>query len=318
VNFDLPWAIIRLVQRVGRVDRIGQQAETIHCYSFLPAEGVERIIHLRSRVRQRLRENAEVVGSDEMFFEDDHDEQAIVDLYNERAGILDGEPDDEVDLSSQAFQIWQNATKENPALRKAVEELPDVVFSAKAHVSQPGQPPGVLVYVRTAEENDALAWVDENGRSISESQFAILKAAECTPDTPALPHHPKHHKWVHVGVRQIAQEEKAVGGQLGSTRGARYRVYERLKRYLDQIKDSLFETEDLRRTIDDIYKYPLRETAKDAINRQLKSGIGDEALAELVITLRDEDQLCITEDNRETQDPRIICSMGLIAQEGGE
>jgi hypothetical protein len=121
-----------------------------------------------------------------------------------------------------------------------------------------------------------------------------------------------------VGVRQIAQEEKAVGGQLGSTRGARYRVYERLKRYLDQIKDSLFETEDLRRTIDDIYKYPLRETAKDAINRQLKSGIGDEALAELVITLRDEDQLCITEDNRETQDPRIICSMGLIAQEGGE
>jgi superfamily II DNA/RNA helicase len=29
VNFDLPWAIIRLVQRAGRVDRIGQQAEEI-------------------------------------------------------------------------------------------------------------------------------------------------------------------------------------------------------------------------------------------------------------------------------------------------
>ena len=27
VNFDLPWAIIRLIQRAGRVDRIGQQAE---------------------------------------------------------------------------------------------------------------------------------------------------------------------------------------------------------------------------------------------------------------------------------------------------
>ena len=40
VNYDLPWAIIRLVQRAGRVDRIGQEAEQILCYSFLPAEGV--------------------------------------------------------------------------------------------------------------------------------------------------------------------------------------------------------------------------------------------------------------------------------------
>src|SRR5262249_46696365 len=63
VNYDLPWAIVRLIQRAGRVDRIGQQAERIQCYSFLPANGVERIIRLRSRVRQRLQENAEVVGT---------------------------------------------------------------------------------------------------------------------------------------------------------------------------------------------------------------------------------------------------------------
>ena len=56
VNYDLPWAIIRLIQRVGRVDRIGQMAEEILCHSFLPAEGVERIIDLRGRVRERLRE----------------------------------------------------------------------------------------------------------------------------------------------------------------------------------------------------------------------------------------------------------------------
>ena len=51
VNYDLPWAIIRLVQRAGRVDRIGQKSEKILCYSFLPADGVERIIRLRARVR---------------------------------------------------------------------------------------------------------------------------------------------------------------------------------------------------------------------------------------------------------------------------
>src|SRR5690606_24553087 len=81
VNFDLPWALIRLVQRAGRVDRIGQQASAILCYSFLPAEGVEKIINLRGRVRQRLEENAEVVGSDERFFEDSEAPQELLDLY---------------------------------------------------------------------------------------------------------------------------------------------------------------------------------------------------------------------------------------------
>ena len=68
VNYDLPWAIIRLIQRAGRVDRIGQTAEEILCHSFMPSDGVERLINLRGRVRDRLRENAEVVGTDEAFF----------------------------------------------------------------------------------------------------------------------------------------------------------------------------------------------------------------------------------------------------------
>ena len=89
VNYDLPWAIIRLIQRAGRVDRIGQQADNILCYSFLPADGIERLIRLRTRVRTRLDQNAEVVGTDEAFFEDE-DERAVRDLYHEQAGILDG------------------------------------------------------------------------------------------------------------------------------------------------------------------------------------------------------------------------------------
>ena len=130
VNYDLPWAIIRLIQRAGRVDRIGQQADTIFCHSFLPAEGVERLIRLRARVRRRLHENAEVVGTDEAFFEDE-DQQAVLDLYNEMAGVLDGDDEAEVDLSSYAYQIWKNAITADPSLRKEIEDMPSVVYSSK-------------------------------------------------------------------------------------------------------------------------------------------------------------------------------------------
>ncbi len=314
VNYDLPWAIIRLVQRAGRVDRIGQNSERILCYSFLPADGVERIIRLRARVRQRLRTNAEVIGTDEAFFEDDRNDDVLLDLYNEKAGILDGDEETEVDLASYAYQIWKNAITADPKLQKAIPELPAVVYSTREHSPTDQQPEGALVYLRTASDNDALAWMDKSGASVTESQYAILKAAECKPGTPALPRQEKHHELVQKGVELIVKEERSVGGQLGNARGARFRAYERLKRYSEEIKGMLFDTEDLRKAIDEIYRYPLRESAKDSLNRQLNSGITDEKLAELVIALRTDDRLCIITEEGKAHEPQIICSMGLSAK----
>ena len=316
VNYDLPWAIIRLIQRAGRVDRIGQKAGEILCHSFLPAKGVERIIDLRGRVRARLKQNAEVVGADEAFFEDEDDDQAIVNLYHERAGILDGDPEGDVDLASHAYQIWKNAISAEPSLEKAVADLPDVVLSSRKHTPIAQRPEGVLVFMRTGDGNDALAYVDRRGRSITESQLEILSAAECRPDTPAQPHHDNHHELVADGVRHVAREEKRVGGQLGRPSGARFRTYTRLKAYADAIKGQLFDIDALHRSIDDIYRYPLRSSTADTLNRQLRSGVSDDQLAEIVTSLREEDRLCLTADAAtETEEPQIICSMGLFELE---
>jgi superfamily II DNA or RNA helicase len=316
VNYDLPWAIIRLIQRAGRVDRIGQRAENILCYSFLPAEGVERIIRLRARVRQRLKENAEVVGTDEAFFEDDRRDQTILDLYHEKAGILDGGDDTEVDLASYAYQIWKNAITANPALQQTIPALPPVVYATRPHEATEKEPIGVMVYLRTAEGNDALAWMSADGASVTESQLTILKAAECAPDTPALPRREDHHSLVQKAVELIVTEERSVGGQLGRPSGARFRSYERLKRYADRLKGTLFESPELLKAIDEIYRYPLRPTAIDTLNRQLRSGISDEDLAELVVALRDEDRLCLIHEEEQTREPRIICSLGLSGSQG--
>jgi DNA replication protein DnaC len=312
VNYDLPWAIIRLVQRAGRVDRIGQQAEEILVSSFLPAEGVERILRLRARVRQRLHENAEVVGADEAFFEDDRDNSAILDLYHEKATVLEAEADGEVDLASYAFQIWKNATEAEPILRKTIEDMAPVSYSTKAFAETDAKD-GVLVYLRTGEDNDALGWLDAQGNSITQSQLEILRAAECEPNTPALDRLEQHHELVGEAVKMIFAEEKTVGGQLGRPSGARFRTYERLKHYADEVQGTLFDTRELAAATDDIYRYPLRPTASDTLNRQLRAGASDEQLADLVVALRDEGRLVLEQQEVEEQEPEIICSMGLVA-----
>jgi hypothetical protein len=118
---------------------------------------------------------------------------------------------------------------------------------------------------------------------------------------------------VQKGVELIVSEEKSMGGQLGRPSGARFRTYERLKRYTEAMKGTLFETEELRKAIDEIYRYPLRQSAIDTLNRQLKTGISDERLVELVLALRDEDRLCIINEEAQTQEPIILCSLGLSA-----
>jgi hypothetical protein len=320
VNYDLPWAIIRLIQRAGRVDRIGQKSEQILCYSFLPAEGVERLIRLRARVRQRLQENAEVVGTDETFFEDERHDDLIRDLFTERSGILDDPEDNEVDLASLAYQIWKNACDIEPSLKKTIPDMANVVFSTKALSDVPPKPAGaggakpdsgVMVYVRTADGNDALAWVDQQGRTVTESQHEILRAAACEPATPALPRLAAHHRLVEQAVTGIQKEHATTGGQLGKPASARRRVYERLKDYAANVKNTLFDVKPLHQAIDAIYEAPLTEAARDLLNREMKSGIEVEKLVELVLSLHEEDRLCVPQDDAEAREPKIICSLGI-------
>jgi len=170
----------------------------------------------------------------------------------------------------------------------------------------------VLVYARTAADNDALAWVDTNGRTVTGSQYDILRAAECKPETPALPRQPNHHDLVQRGVAEILAEEKQIGGQLGRPSGARFRTYERLKRYAKEVRGTLFASPELERAIEEILRYPLRETAKDTLNRQLRAGIADNDLAKLVAELRAEGRLCKVEAEVIDGQPTLICSLGLV------
>ncbi len=316
VNYDLPWAIIRLIQRAGRVDRIGQKASHIYCYSIWPSEGVERIIGLRDRLRRRLNENAEVVGADETFFEDEDSPATLRDLYNERAGILDDEQDRDVDLVSQAYEIWKQAVEANPDLQRQVERLPDVVFSAKAHHPQPGAPAGALVYVQTNLGNSALLWMSEQGESVSQSQYEILRAAECALNEPAMARSDNHHQLVRQAVDIVMAEQRAVGVQLGRPSGARFKTYERIKSYLLLYQHTLFADTPKMRALAEAFEqlgnHRLRESAKDQLNRQLRSGVNDDQLADIVRGLYEENKLCVMEDDDTPEEPQIKCSLGLV------
>ena len=311
VNYDLPWAIIRLIQRAGRVDRIDQTSEKIYCYSFFPADGVEEIIKLRKRLNDRINENANIVGSDEKFFEGN--ETNLRDMYNEKSGSLDDDEDDsDVDLASQAYQIWKNATDKNPKLKQIIPELSDVIYSTKQAASPVED--GVITYVKTHNDYDVLSWYNSKGEIISQSQKKILQAMACNANTKVEEPLENHFDLVKDAVENIKQESTSVSGILGNRFSTRYRIIGLLEHYYNQ-PPTLFFSEEKRQllkfAIDDIYNYQLLDSTKQIIGRMLKNSTNDETV-EMVLEMHKNGILCrIDEDRNKHKDPTIICSMGL-------
>ena len=305
VNFDLPWAIIRLIQRVGRVDRIGQKAKEILCYCFLPEDGIEKVIKLRERLDQRMRQAGEVVSTDERFFEDDAGDMEHV--YDQTISLE--EQEDETDLISRAYDIWRQAIKDNPELEKKIKELPHVVYSAKCAGDQED---GAIAYIKTNNNQHLLLQLNQTGEVVSQSQSKILGYLACEPNEPLAPPAQNHHELVDAAMNHVKQGQADLGGQLGGTRSIRHKLYSKLKLIQEQREGTLFESPTLKAVIQQIHDHPLKETARDRLARQLRTNISDEDLVRMAENFYDEGDLCATPKEGEPIESSIICSMGLI------
>lgn len=297
VMYDLPWAIIRLIQRAGRVDRVGQASPEVLVYTFLPDDSVEEVLDLRKRIRHRLAEAASVFGSDERFFGTDDEVKAIKDLYEGRIEEVD---DGEIDAASFAYQVWQSAEADHPDLAQRARSLPDLVYSTKS-ASRIVEGTGVMAYARTERGFDGFGIASGSGEPRLMTALEALRLLECDPETEALERIEDHFALVRSLVRGPLQRPQLVAGQL---RGTRRRVWRRLNASLDAT------TPDAERALDALYGSPLTAEAEGRLKVALRErNNGD--LAELLALLHRDDRLVLPNDAH--HDPlRIICSMGLV------
>lgn len=64
INYDLHWNPTRMIQRAGRIDRIGTDFDTLFIHNFFPDEGLERLLGLVQSLQTKIRQIDDVVGLD--------------------------------------------------------------------------------------------------------------------------------------------------------------------------------------------------------------------------------------------------------------
>lgn len=64
INYDLHWNPVRMIQRIGRIDRIGSEHELVHVYNFFPEDALESLLGLMQRLYEKLDAINRTVGLD--------------------------------------------------------------------------------------------------------------------------------------------------------------------------------------------------------------------------------------------------------------
>jgi hypothetical protein len=89
VSYDLPWNPVRLIQRAGRIDRIGSPHDMVTIHNFIPDNEFDEFIGLVSRLRHKLASIRCAVGHDAAVLEPDEvDERFYRDLAAGRNSVL--------------------------------------------------------------------------------------------------------------------------------------------------------------------------------------------------------------------------------------
>jgi superfamily II DNA/RNA helicase len=65
VNFDLHWNPVRMIQRNGRINRLGSQYETVYVYNMAPEKQLETYLKLVKRLEQKINKIAHTIGTDQ-------------------------------------------------------------------------------------------------------------------------------------------------------------------------------------------------------------------------------------------------------------
>ncbi|NTX51904.1 helicase-related protein [Myxococcus sp. CA039A] len=124
INYDLHWNPVRLIQRAGRIDRLGSLNEEIHISSFLPERALESNLGLEQVLRRRIQEFLKVFGEDSHILplEERPDVDGVLDIYAGMA-LEKAEAQDEMDALGRHAERILTIQQTEPARYARIRAL---------------------------------------------------------------------------------------------------------------------------------------------------------------------------------------------------
>ena len=189
INYDLHWNPTRMVQRAGRIDRIGSKHSLLWVHNMFPEEGLERLLGLVESLNRKITDidrtgflDASVLG------ETVHPRNfnTLRRIMDEDGTVIE-EQEQFAELASNEFLLQQLRGLLDTGAREMLEELPDGIHSGLARDGEKGM---FFYFTVPGSRGDGRRhfwrYYDINTDRVLDNRFLIANLIACSPDTPRV------------------------------------------------------------------------------------------------------------------------------------
>ena len=230
VNYDLHWNPTRMVQRAGRIDRIGSKHPLLCVHNMFPEEGLERLLALVESLSRKITDidrtgflDASVLG------ETVHPRNfnTLRRIMDEDGTVIE-EQEQFAELASNEFLLQQLRGLLDTGAREMLAELPDGMHSGLARDGEKGM---FFYFTAPAPRGEGRRhfwrYYDMRSARVLDNRFLIANLIACSPDTPRV-----------VGDCDVfAIQDRVINDILGSVR--EQQAVEAAPRILDPLQQTV-------------------------------------------------------------------------------
>lgn len=195
VNYDIPWNSTKLMQRIGRVNRVGTPAEYIHIYNFFPTEQSDNEIELNKKAYIKLQAFHSALGEDSQIYSTQEDFDSF--------GLFEQLPEEEKDERLEYLNFLRKFREEHPEEYQYIKnKIPRRARCGRKNKAISGQ---TIAYIKD-RKRDAyyLIHSDNSFEELTFVEAARLYQAEFTERAVILPEF--HYHQINTALNSFIED----------------------------------------------------------------------------------------------------------------
>jgi superfamily II DNA/RNA helicase len=260
VNYDTPWNSTRLMQRIGRLNRIGSTAPRIYIYNFYPTAKVDDDIELKKKAIMKLQAFHTALGEDSQIYSETEE----VDNF----GLFERSPEEEErDERLALLMELRQFRKQFPEEFRRIKGLPLRARVGRADAKRAGS---TVTFIRS-ERRDAFYRMKSDS---SIDEISLLEAADefraPNTDEKAIPLHDAHHDHVNAALKKFKEAVIAESLQAETVDAQQGPNEKKALNYLDGFASLPFVNEEERALIQSA-KLAIRRARFQNLQRQVNA-----------------------------------------------
>lgn len=293
INYDIPWNPTKIIQRVGRIDRVDSKFDKIYTYTFFPAGPINVNISLKELAESKLKAFIEMLGTDSKLLTDEEIKSHDLFMKLTSKKTITGE-DSEDDPELGYLKFLRNIRDNDKKLFERIKRLPKKARTARKFDIDRNS---VLTFFRKGKLRKIFI---TNGADIDEVDF--FKAAEILNAEKNVKKEKldaNFYKYLEKNKKAFDEVFVTEGDMLTSLRGRSHeakfikliKAIEKASEFTDEDEDFLHEILILlkdgaipKQTIKRIIKETIREDNPLKILAKIKSGIPPELFQKTFVT----------------------------------